>query len=182
MLNADLTVSKYSKDFQKRLSLQISLGRPRCDRGQRWCGQYCQVGQLCLEHLKYLQWCCYVVNVIRLSSGEKLGVLSQGPGIVYDVKMVGLKVEKNEWIAIDCFQNKRGRAAAKQWIVFELLDGAAKPPIQSSSDFFKSSKQIFSLILDILILHSLKCLEDVQINPSQIYTKYIFFSWFVGIE
>ena len=32
-------------------------------------------------------------------------------------------------------------AAAKQWIVFELLDGAAK---QSSSDFFKSSKQIFS--------------------------------------
>ena len=33
-----------------------------------------------------------VVNVIRLSSGEKLGVLSQGPGIVYDVKMVGLKV------------------------------------------------------------------------------------------
>ena len=35
-------------------------------------------------------------------------------------------------------------AAAKQWIVFELLDGAAKPPIQSSSDFFKSSKQIFS--------------------------------------
>ena len=142
MLNADLTVSKYSKDFQKRLSLQISLGRPRCDRGQRWCGQYCQVT---------LNFCniCYnvaniVVNVIRLSSGEKLGVLSQGPGIVYDVKMVGLKVEKNEWIAIDCFQNKRGRAAAKQWIVFELLDGAAKPPIQSSSDFFKSSKQIFS--------------------------------------
>ena len=52
-----------------------------------------------------------VVNVIRLSSGEKLGVLSQGPGIVYDVKMVGLKVEKNEWIAIDCFQNKRGRCS-----------------------------------------------------------------------
>ena len=35
-------------------------------------------------------------------------------------------------------------AAAKQRIVFELLDGGAKPPIQSSSDFFKSSKQIFS--------------------------------------
>ena len=30
--------------------------------------------------------------------------------------------------------------------------------------------------MDILILHSLKCLEDVQINPSQIFTKYIFFS------
>ena len=142
MLNADLTVSKYSKDFQKRLSLQISLGRPRCDRGQRWCGQYCQVTlnicNICNNVANI------VVNVIRLSSGEKLGVLSQGPGIVYDVKMVGLKVDKNEWIAIDCFQNKRGRAAAKQWIVFELLDGAAKPPIQSSSDFFKSSKQIFS--------------------------------------
>ena len=109
MLNADLTVSKYSKDFQKRLSLQISLGRPRCDRGQRWCGQYCQVT------LNFCNICNnvanIVVNVIRLSSGEKLGVLSQGPGIVYDVKMVGLKVEKNEWIAINCFQNNRGRCS-----------------------------------------------------------------------
>ena len=96
MLNADLTVSKYSKDFQKRLSLQISLGRPRCDRGQRWCGQYCQVTlnicNICNNVANI------VVNVIRLSSGEKLGVLSQGPGIVYDVKMVGLKVEKKESI------------------------------------------------------------------------------------
>ena len=29
---------------------------------------------------------------MRLSTGEKLGVLSQAPNIVYDVKMVGLKV------------------------------------------------------------------------------------------
>ena len=168
-----LTLQFPNTDFQKRYSLQISSGRPRCDRGQGWCGQYCQVT------LNFCNICNnvanIVVNVIRLSSGEKLGVLSQGPGIVYDVKMVGLKVEKNEWIAIDCFQNKRGRAAAKQWIVFELLDGAAKPPIQSSSDFFKSSKQIFSLIMDILILHSLKCLEDVQINLLQIFYKiYVF--------
>jgi len=32
------------------------------------------------------------VNIVRLSSGEKIGVLSQGPTIVYDVKMIGLKV------------------------------------------------------------------------------------------
>ena len=32
------------------------------------------------------------VNIVRLSTGEKLGVLSQAPNIVYDVKMVGLKV------------------------------------------------------------------------------------------
>ena len=35
---------------------------------------------------------CSIKIVNRLSSGEKLGVLSQGPTIVYDVKMVGLKV------------------------------------------------------------------------------------------
>ena len=33
-----------------------------------------------------------IVNIVRLSSGEKIGVLSQGPTIVYDVKMIGLKV------------------------------------------------------------------------------------------
>ena len=85
-----LTLQFPNTDFQKRFSLQISSGRPRCDRGQRWCGQYCQVT------LNFCNICNnvanVVVNVIRLSSGEKLGVLSQGPGIVYDVKMVGLKV------------------------------------------------------------------------------------------
>ena len=33
-----------------------------------------------------------IINIVRLSSGDKIGVLSQGPTIVYDVKMIGLKV------------------------------------------------------------------------------------------
>ena len=66
---------------------------------------------LCNKYCPYCQYCAFeivhvvlyilsifakvivnIVNIVRLSSGEKLGVLSQGPTIVYDVKMVGLKV------------------------------------------------------------------------------------------
>ena len=47
---------------------------------------------LCYQYYKYCQY-CVIKNVNRLSSGEKLGVLSQGPTIVYDVKMLGFKVD-----------------------------------------------------------------------------------------
>ena len=90
------------------------LGRSCRDRGQRWCCQYCQVEQawlivnvvncanICniasivnianIVKFQILPILCSNKTVNRLSSGEKLGVLSQGPTIVYDVKMVGLKV------------------------------------------------------------------------------------------
>ena len=54
--------------------------------------------------------CFDIVNILtRLSSGEKLGVLSQGPTIVYDVKMLGLKVnletqdKKMKIPTLECF-------------------------------------------------------------------------------